>query len=67
LDPEETLGTFLARYPDDLPPLRAASLHSAAVLEPAGPPLDIRRAGVIGALIPILAGVAYLTFNAWGR
>jgi cytoskeleton protein RodZ len=67
LDPEETLGTFLARYPDDLPPLRGASLHSAAVREPAGPPRNSRRAGVIGALIPILAGVAYLTFNAWGR
>jgi transcriptional regulator with XRE-family HTH domain len=64
LDPEKTLREFLGVYPDDVP--------SMASLQP--PPVPERPSGrafhtivsLLGALIPILAGVFYFTLSARG-
>jgi transcriptional regulator with XRE-family HTH domain len=59
LDPEATLRAFLALYPDDVP--------TAEMLNLAGTP---RRGplrallGLVGAVIPIVAGVVYFTQTA---
>lgn len=62
LDPEKTLRTFLAQYPDDVPTW-------ADLMPPPSPPR--RRAlqtlfSVMGALVPILAGLFYFSLNARG-
>jgi len=57
LDPEETLRTFLAQYPDDLPLPKAA----APIDAPPSRPIHHRVVGVIGALIPITAGILYFS------
>lgn len=62
LDPESTLRAFLAKYPDDVP--------TWADLMP--PPSAPRRGAlqtlfsVMGALVPILAGLFYFSLNARG-
>ena len=65
LDPEETLGAFLAKYPDDLAPLPKHAQHTLvvdpAVVTPSTPPMFRTVIGAVGALIPILAGVLYFT------
>jgi cytoskeletal protein RodZ len=60
LDPEQTLRTFLASYPDDVPRM-----------EDVFPPPSVVRArrihtilSALGALIPLLAGVFYLAMSA---
>ena len=61
LDPEQTLRAFLTQYPDDVPtwadlvpapgaPTTRGALH--------------RLISLMGALVPILAGVFYFTLNA---
>jgi transcriptional regulator with XRE-family HTH domain len=62
LDPEATLRAFLQQYPDEVP-------TRAQLMPPPVPPA--RRAlraalGLLGALIPILAGVLYFTLSARG-
>lgn len=63
LDPQKTLGAFLAQHPDDVPTM--------AQLIPPPPSRRGRRAlhaifSLISALIPILGGVFYFTSNARG-
>lgn len=63
LDPEKTLRTFLAKYPDDVPSMAQLIPQQA---EPA-----TRRAvhtviSLISALIPILGGIFYFTLSATG-
>lgn len=60
LDPETTLRTFLAQYPDDVPSLARSSMA------PAVPERTVLRAAIrlLGALIPILAGVLYVASMA---
>jgi transcriptional regulator with XRE-family HTH domain len=61
LDPEETLRTFLALHPDDVP--SAASLNLATTPQ-RGP---IRALlGLIGATIPLAAGVVYFAQSGRG-
>ena len=62
LDPEATLRAFLQQYPDDVPTMTQL---------PTPPVRSARRAlraalGVLGAMIPILAGVLYFTMSAGG-
>jgi hypothetical protein len=70
LDPERTLREFLQQYPDDLPALSTTITTAATV--PATPaaaaPRSIARVAisVLGALVPILAGVLYFTLTARG-
>jgi transcriptional regulator with XRE-family HTH domain len=63
LDPEQTLRAFLAQHPDDVP--------TTASLVPPPPARSQRRllhalVSLLGALIPILAGIFYFTSSAWG-
>ncbi len=75
LDPEATLGAFLARHPDDLPALPPPSRKPSSYdpPPPAPPPARARSRGiaallsVIGALIPIAAGAFYLTISLRGE
>ena len=68
LDPEKTLRAFLSTHPDDLPPLPAHAQHTVVVATAPPPsPAHWRTAlSVVGALIPILAGVLYFTLTARG-
>lgn len=63
LDPEATLRAFLKRHPDDVP--------STAPIVPASEPSPSSRTlraviSLLGALIPVLAGVFYFTSSAGG-
>lgn len=63
LDPEQTLRAFLSRHPDEVP-------TAAPPVEPRPPRPGARAlravAGLLGALIPVLAGVIYFTSTAGG-
>ena len=63
LDPEKTLRAFLTRYPDDVPTW--AELLPAHAAENARGALHTIMS-VVGALVPILAGVFYFTLTARG-
>jgi transcriptional regulator with XRE-family HTH domain len=57
LDPEATLRDFLAEYPDDLPPPGAAAAGDPS--ERGGTGAWRRVFTMIGAVVPLLIGVAY--------
>lgn len=58
LNPEQTLRDFLAEYPDDLASPGAPPIDEPAARRPAG---WRRVLPMIGAIIPLLVGVAYFT------
>ncbi len=62
LDPEKTLRTFLAQYPDEVPSF------APSPRAPALPERTMLRAAIrlLGALVPILAGVFYVAQIARG-
>ncbi len=61
LDPEQTLRQFLARYPDDVPTW-------ATLVPTPAPKVGVvalqRLVSVMGALVPVLAGVLYFSLGA---
>ena len=63
LDPEATLRTFLAHHPQD-----DDTMIAEITPLPAQPPSQVLRvvASIIGALIPVVAGLFYFSLNARG-
>lgn len=61
LDPEKTLRAFLALYPDDVP---SAEMLNVATVPRRGPLRALL--GVIGAIVPIAAGVIYFAHGVRG-
>jgi transcriptional regulator with XRE-family HTH domain len=75
LEPEAAVRAFLAQYPDDLPapPIKQIETDSwGHALPSAAPPPQRQRGtlqtvlGILGALVPILAGIFYFASTARG-
>jgi cytoskeletal protein RodZ len=66
LEPEETLQAFLGQYPDELPPLGSARHEVVEVAEPRTARRGLLQMAVklLGAAVPVIAGVYYFSGQA---